>query len=447
MKTVTSIDGLAVGRDDVTFKNDAHPPASVLIPLTFDACTKHFEEMTPNSDGDRRAWKPFEHYSCHAAIPGSANVYSYVSGAFYPDDKTYYSALVTDPRAGYYGAYSGNGAPLDGPFGDMGRPFSGLDQLYVKRTDDNGFVPAPSDLAQLNARALQSMLPSLRNELSSLNSLYELKDIPSLPRTLRGIALFGNIPKKRESLRSLLRLGADSYLQAQFNILPLLSDIASIFKTMSAYERRLNDLLRRAGKRQSRHFVYSFVEFPARPDSSDARFLTPPNAAGPELGNAVYIDRYCGETLSQFHAQIEYNFNYTQYQVEHARLLGVLDSLGVNLNPAIIWNALPWSFVVDWVFGVSRWLSSHKLSNMEPQINILRYLWSIKRTRQVKLTRHHIRVGSWPCPLQNTGHLASTLETSYRRSVGLPTSSSIESSGLNLKEFSLAAALVLSRKR
>lgn len=447
MKTVTFTEGRATGREDVRFRNDAHPPASGLIPLTFDSCTTHFEEMTPNSDGNRRSWKPFEHYSCHADLPGSANVYQYNSGSFYPDDKTYYSALITDARVGYYGAYQGNGALVDGPFGDLGRPFVGVDQLYVKRAEDNGFVPAPLILEKLTKQALRSMLPSIKSELSSLNSLYELKDLPSLPRTLRGLAKFAFSRSSRKTLRELLRAGSDAYLQAQFNVLPLLSDIASIFKAVSSYERRINDLLRRAGKLQSRHYAYSFDEFPPSADDSSLRYLVSPFSTGPEMGNAVYIHRDVGATHSQFHAQIEYNFNYTQYQVEHARLLGALDSLGVNINPAIIWNALPWTFVIDWVFGIGRWLDDHKIENMEPKINILRYLWSIKRTRETYLTRRHSRVGSWPCPLQNTGHVSTVYETAYRRSPGLPSTSLIESSGLSLKEFSLGAALVFSRRR
>jgi hypothetical protein len=447
MKTVQYSTSLATGREDVDFRNDAHPPILGPVPLTFDGCTTHFEEMTPNSDRDHKTWKPFEHYVAHLDLPGSANVYSYVSGSFYPDDGTYYSARISDPRVGYYGAFHGNGAAADGPFGDLGKPFVGLAQLYVKRADDNGFVPVPPTLGVLEARALRSMLPNIKSELSSLNSLYELKDLPSLPRTLRGLSRFAFSRGSRKTLRGLLRAGSDAYLQAQFNVLPLLSDIASVFRAVSSYERRLNDLLRRAGKRQSRHFAYSFEEYDGVADSTGFRYLTPINSIGPETGNAVSIVRNAGATRSQFHAQIEYNFNYTQYQVEHARLLGALDSLGVNLNPAIIWNAIPWSFVVDWVFGISRWLSSYKLENMEPQINILRYLWSIRRERTTILTRAHARVGTWPCPLQNTGHVGVVQEVAYRRQPGLPTTSSIESSGLNPKEFSFSAALVLSRSR
>lgn len=156
---------------------------------------------------------------------------------------------------------------------------------------------------------------------------------------------------------------------------------------------------------------------------------------------------------SHFHAQIEYNFNYTQFQREHAHVLALLDALGVNFNPAIVWNALPWSFVVDWVVGVSRWLDNLKVGNMEPKINILQYLWSVRRSRTVqvegKVAFNKYFSGYDPYTYYPTAYVSFpvTYETAYRRSAGLPGPSWFETSGLSSKEFSLGAALVVSHRR
>jgi hypothetical protein len=37
-----------------------------------------------------------------------------------------------------------------------------------------------------------------------------------------------------------------------------------------------------------------------------------------------------------------------------------LDSFGVNKDPSIIWNAIPFTFVIDWFFDVSAWLHSFR---------------------------------------------------------------------------------------
>jgi hypothetical protein len=156
---------------------------------------------------------------------------------------------------------------------------------------------------------------------------------------------------------------------------------------------------------------------------------------------------------SVFHAEIQYNYNYNGFQVAHAQLLGLLDAMGAQLNPQIIWNAIPWSFVVDWVLGVSRWLGQFKGYNMEPVINIQRFLTSVKRTRSVYITLENERMvdlvsgGYW---YQGYPGLRNTLpgvhESAYRRDVNLPTVSSILASGLTLTEISLGAALVTSRR-
>lgn len=46
-------------------------------------------------------------------------------------------------------------------------------------------------------------------------------------------------------------------------------------------------------------------------------------------------------------------------------LKSLLDSLGFELNPRIVWDAIPLSFVVDWFFGVGKWLETWKIDTME----------------------------------------------------------------------------------
>jgi hypothetical protein len=87
---------------------------------------------------------------------------------------------------------------------------------------------------------------------------------------------------------------------------------------------------------------------------------------------------------------------------------------------------------------------------MEPQINIHRYLWSIRRERRVLVTRQvmdSLIQGRGPNPKRSVIPLPVVVSTAYRRSVGLPLRSSVILSGLSSTEFSLGAALVLSQRR
>jgi hypothetical protein len=444
MLTKQRINREPVGNEEVVFTSSTPGFDPVTVIAAIQSHTTLFEEMTPNSDGDRRQWKPFEHYKCQTQ-PSSGLSSLYLHDTGYP----YYTATVRDQYTAATTGYSGGfGNPVGSSYGtDPGMPFAGLPELYKKRVD-GGFIPEPANLSSLKQRALRTMLPGIKAELSVINSLIELKDFKSLPRTLSSIGrlLSGVFAKREAPMRQIVRGAADGYLQAQFNVMPLLSDIAGIYAAISRTEARVNDLLSRAGRLQRRHFTYSWTEFTPTDEVDSQDWLIERPWVVPNL-ERLYNSRRTTSLPSVFHAMIEYNFNFTQYQIEHARVLALLDAFGFNLNPAIIWNAIPWSFLVDWVISVSRWLDQFKIDNMKPQINILRYLWSIRRERLTYLSKE---TRSQTSPFTRvTGRVTLPIirETAYRRSVGDLDEGSVLLSGLTRQEFSLGAALVLSRKR
>jgi hypothetical protein len=406
-----------------------------------------FEEVSVDAPGSRHVWKPFQHYKRWTSPESVGGAFTHIIGDQIADH-CYRVGEHKDP----YWAYPGWDYRV-GVYGPTGAPFTGLQPLYAKAAD-GGFVPLPAELSALKQRSLDQMLPGIKPELSLINSFIELKDFKTLPRTLTGIGKY--LFAKGKTLRQLLRVGSDSYLQAQFNILPLLSDISGIHAALLRTSSRINDLVARQGRVQRRHFAYVWDEL--LPDTYY------PNGHGYRLMPGIFpgltdvadtvVKRLVVNSASVFHGEIQFNYNYTGYQAAHAQLFGLLDALGVQPNPAIIWNAIPWSFVVDWVFGVSRWLNQYKYSLMEPVTNILGYLWSISRKRTVYLSLRNAPMEQmppwWYWWYQGYPSLSNTLpgvhESAYRREVGLPTISSILSSGLSPKEFSLGAALVLSRK-
>jgi len=402
-----------------------------------------FEEITPNSEGSHSSWKTFEHYKVSTGPPAKMSGLWDYSTLWINKPVVY---CHTDP---YFGQLAVN-------YGESGCETLGLPPFYSKIAGSGSFIPLPVKLEELKAMSLRTMLPAIKAELSLLNSVFELKDFKTLPRTLLKMKdlmeRLGSRFKKDASLMRMLRGGADGYLQAQFNILPLLSDISGLRAALSRSERRINDLVNRSGRPQRRHFAYNWVEYTDSYERKGVNATIRP-LVGPEVSHnrtQLYADRYVYNSSSIFHAEVEFNFNFTQYQLEHARALALLDAVGVNFNPAIIWNAIPWSFVVDWVAGVGRWLSQFTIAQMEPKINVRRYLWSVKRERRILVTRKL----SWPVGFSPVPNITSVevplpmiTETAYRRQVESLTSSSIILSGLSSKEFSLGAALVVSQRR
>jgi len=373
-------------------------------------------------------------------------------------------------------------------FGKFGEHISGLPSLIQADIGD-GFVPKPVGLNLLTRSALAEMLPHIKAELSSINSIIELKDFASLPKTLSSIVSIGTrflSVRKAErlsrsywlglpmhlrdlyrtfrappvTLRQLFHAGSDGYLQAQFNILPLLRDISGIQAALSKIDRVIRRSLSQAGTRQRRHYDFEWQEYESPTlylSTLNGQSLTqgqfagstnPIGRTGINNGHAQvfnYTRRTTHYNRTTFHAEIDYSYYYSAYQREHAPLLALLDVMGVNLNPQIIWNAIPWSFVVDWVYSVSKYLGEHKTINMEPLVSVHRYLWSWTRHRKTatffKSTANQ-NSGSQFNPSITETYLPDLYETTYRRDISLPdSSSSLFGSGLSATELSLGVAL------
>jgi hypothetical protein len=382
-------------------------------------------------------------------------------------------------------------------FGKYGEHIAGLPSMLSEQADKS-FVDVPLDLRSLVGRALSVMLPDIKANLSLVNSIIELKDLVSLKRTFGHLAsytrdlptlisnmwlihrighnesaytrlykLSGALRRVRSSfsgaegltLRELFRAPADAYLQAEFNVLPLLSDIKGIYDALVTLERRLKDLYQRQGRLQKRHFNFAYLPTSLGAATTSRTYSLDLNQfAGSQIpvgktgcyrayGSQVKATREVEVFPSQFHAEIEYRYYFTQYQNEHARVLSFLDLMGVNLNPAIIWNAIPWSFVVDWVVGVSRWLGDRKTLNMEPGISIERFLWSNLNTRRTRLYIDCGAVPTWGDSFARV-YMPDLNETTYRRDVKIPSfSDPLFSGSLNSKELSLGVALAITRRR
>jgi len=412
---------------------------------------KFLEVRSPLVEGSRKTWNSFEHYKVQCD-PGNGGLGSAII-TVRPLFQNFENA-VNDNAGGPFALYS------SAVFGAAGLMTDGLTPLYVPSARTTGFITDPSGLNEMIDASLRSMLPLLRPKLSAVNSAIELKDFKSLKGTIQNILKLprGALRRYRKfrNVWHILQVAADVYLQMKFNINPLISDIHGIYRAVAETEKRLNALISRAGKLQVSHFSKNL---PA--DSSTEENEPLGRGVGSyalpggqfQSGNSVaFNSRITISDASQFHAQLQYNYHYSAYQLEHARVLGLLDSLGVNLNPAIVWNAIPWSFVVDWLVDVGQWLGTQRIGNMDPKINIMQYCWSVKRSRRVYVTSKIVSPKYYPGTglpgsyVQSITHPVIT-ETSYKRSVGLPSASSITSSGLNPTEFSLGAALVISRRR
>lgn len=444
------------GEGEVSQPAFFNPPHWNISPYTFlwSPLVTLDERKSGDVPGNRKTWKPFEHYKLATATPSSVQKVRYVSSEYSGD-------LINHM---VYGDCSYPTAFYNYEYGAPGKPIAGLPELYTP-TMDGHFIAPPAGLGSLLDDAMRSIVPKVKADLSLVNSVIELKDFKSWGTAIRkglllkskwGAVIAALNKLKGSTLRDKARLAADAYLQYKFNISPLISDIQGVYHSLYDQYRRINKAIAEQGRPRVGHFTVSLNEgLVDRYDVSSERSLYDSStrtgwaSSCQQITGTSSSERFVSQGSSVFHVEILYSVRYADYQVEHARLLSILDGLGVNVNPAIIWNAIPWSFVVDWVAGVSRYLDRQKLGFMDPALCIHKALWSIRRTRQILVQTKVRMMGEGHSPLwpQMLTH-PLTVETAYRRQTfGLgDVVTRFKTSGLNATELSLAGALAISRR-
>lgn len=354
------------------------------------------------------------------------------------------------------------------PYGRVDDPSPGLPILYVNAPAGSHRVTVePANVEELVQRALTSMLPGIRPRMSLVNSVYELKDFKSMARGLlsasktfkRMLTHSANLKLdaktrlrrilQREALsfqdrsytlKRIVRGAADGYLQWMFALAPLVRDIDSVRESIKRVPVQVAQLLDREGKDSNRHWRFSLSDTYASKTESYESGALPYG-----VKNRFVYKRYTNYVSPCLNVSLAYTYKLRDWERQEAALRGYLDALGVQVNPAILWNALPWSFVVDWVFGVSQWLDQFKIRNIEPQTYIQRCCASVHVQRMVRTTYQSIPDPAFGCGTNEIPVCQVDEEAYYRFPCWPDIVRSITESGLSSTEFSLAAALGAAR--
>jgi hypothetical protein len=350
------------------------------------------------------------------------------------------------PPSGVMDDLIGNSDIAGTALGSSDAPFEGLPILYDDTASAGSVLPTV-DLTPYVERSLRAMLPSVKSQVDSINSIRELKDFKSLPRTMAKVndvlgrygkflnrKVFGKLPLGRT-----LVAASDVYLQFKFNIMPLLRDISSSYEALNSVGKQVAKLVADADKPIKRHFKCGLTE-------NLGNGTTVLERTG-HVDNFYYIggvkyQRITAVTLSEFNATLEFSYK-LDYSPDELRRRALLDYFGVRLNPQVIWNAIPWSFVVDWVAGVGQWSDQFGQRNVNPVLFIRRYCSSAHVRRRIRtLMRANYQ------SIHEAGDvLVSTVEEdAYKRSAGIPSLyQTLKTSGLSLDEIKLGLALLVTQ--
>lgn len=341
-------------------------------------------------------------------------------------------------------------------------------EVYKSQLPLDPHFLAPSEWEALNREALQNMLPSVSDGFSLVNFLIELKDFRKLwasfmerkgriSTILTGSSAYGGDLDKALRKRTVSQMSS-SYLNYSFAWAPFVQDIQTMWDKAWSVDQKLADIWKRASTPQTRHFtkqVYSndlngsekfVLGAPLSPDVYDF--------ASPYTAQTAYIarrERWLEAGV--YHATIRYTYKVPGVLGARNTIKGYMDALGVRLDPSIIWNAIPLSFLLDWVVNVGGFLRRFSVDNLGLVTTIEDFCASFKSETVVDIAVGQLNAQEAgdpdiylnPARLTQAGFITSKYYDRRTDLTGL--FSAMSTSNLNTRELSLGAALVGSRAR
>jgi hypothetical protein len=190
------------------------------------------------------------------------------------------------------------------------------------------------------------------------NFLLELENIPKMWRLWK-------------TQLSVLRNLAEARLNWSYGWKPLIGDLSTIRNTiLSVYQqiKEWNDKGPQIIKRK--------LDYPISNDTLTGDFVYPSG------NHKTYWSASQEQTLAAY--LVFKTEKIPGLDTWETVLRAYLDALGFELNPKIIWDAIPFSFVLDWFFDVGGWIERHKIDTLELPIVLVDSYLQYKAERRVE---------------------------------------------------------------
>jgi hypothetical protein len=214
----------------------------------------------------------------------------------------------------------------------------------------------------LSGKAVQTMWPAIEKSVdeSIINTIIELPQLTKIASTLSRLSSLAQLSSL--TLKKLIGASANASLSYEFGIKPLLSDIIGYTNAMRLARSGIQRLLRNEGKILRSHCSFP-IEVRGGTDQSRTR----------QVGN--FSNEYLRYILSldgkaTYTCTIKYSYTLSDWEKRNIDMLGFLDTIGAMNDPQILWNALPFSFLVDYVAKIGNFVGQFKGRGIDPVVTI-----------------------------------------------------------------------------
>lgn len=199
------------------------------------------------------------------------------------------------------------------------------------------------------------------DDLSIANFLIELRELRHIGKRLKELSekqhwswlSRSQLPAKRQLAFNI----ADSHLSIKFGVVPLVNDIFTMLRAMLNLRKRVKYLLAQLHRMNT--ITASIKQYKV----SDSGWI--------DNIYSNFVDLLCDGMTdyravpgvlhcrhSEFTPQVgmKYSLFCEKLSEMNLHLRVFLEAFGIKWDPVIVWNAIPFSFLLDWIFDVAGWL-------------------------------------------------------------------------------------------
>lgn len=329
-----------------------------------------------------------------------------------------------------------------------------------------------SKIGQLDAMALDKMIPELDSGFSMPVFLFELIELKSLFSQVW--RLLTSLPEFIVALFTKpLKELSDSFLSGIFGWIPFYNDIKTIAYKFENIDKEVSAFLELSGKVLVSHFQKGLS-----PETfQSASYFEPlistyevspsePNSEWVWMEPLISFLKFETSTTRKvedlkFHATLQYTYSIPAIPAGLTRFLAEMDYWGINLSLEDVWAVVPFSFVVDWFLGINSWLQGldAKLLNLPITVTVHQYSRSIKYRETTTLVVREVsdfrfadtpdsnEISSFDVSLSSAA--AQNVQTRYYRYPGIPVPTPAQLPGFKTPKglkWVIGSALVIQRK-
>jgi hypothetical protein len=241
-------------------------------------------------------------------------------------------------------------------------------------------------------------------------------------------------------------------LFVQFGLLPTVSDFEDFFRILNTWKKHYDDAKELFRKKHLYHLPV--IDAPQLNLFSRTHTGIVGHALGTDFPLTAEVQTSVG---ARFHRTLQYQYTAPEFIGWMSRIAQFIDSFGI-LDPAAIWDVVPFSFVVDWFINIGPWLHNNRPRLFGADTKILDYCESVKRVDTVTWRMDwNAPFGGPPSGPSSTAYVNEQVlvetYTNYVRRKLTPSVSDFTSASLprytkrfvNLRRISIASSLVAQR--